>query len=105
MNRFIRSSLLALMVGATAATLGCAVTRQQESVGEYVDDAVITSSVKAKFVADKTVSAAAISVETLDGVVQLSGFAKSEAEKIQAESMARQVKGVRSVRNKIDVQP
>lgn len=104
MNRFIRSTLLAVMFGATIATFGCAVTRQQESVGEYVDDAVITSSVKAKFVTDKTVSASAIKVETLDGVVQLSGFAKSASEKSQAESLARQVKGVKSVQNRIDDQ-
>ncbi len=61
----------------------------QQTVGSYVDDAAITTAVKAKMAEDKSVSAAAISVETLNGTVQLSGFAKSQAEKDRAESIAR----------------
>ena len=91
--------VLALMSGVT----GCAVTRGQSSVGEYVDDASITTSVKSKFVGDKQVAASAISVETLNGTVQLSGFAKSAAEKAQAEALARQAKGVKEVKNSIVV--
>ena len=82
---------------------GCAVTRGQETVGAYVDDSVITTSVKAKLVDDKTVDAAAISVETLKGTVMLSGFAKSSAEKTTAERLAYEVKGVKSVHNAIVV--
>ena len=82
---------------------GCAVTRGQESVGSYIDDTTITTSVKSKLVADKTVDASAISVETLNGEVQLSGFAKSSAEKAQAEALARQAKGVKGVKNSIVV--
>ena len=104
MNERIRQFALA---AATATTLvfasGCAVTRGQESVGAYIDDSTITSSVKSKLVADKTVDAAAISVETLNGTVQLSGFAKSAAEKAQAEALARQAKGVKDVKNSIVV--
>ena len=93
---------------ATVATChssasGCAVTRGQESVGSYIDDTTITTSVKSKLVADKTVDASAISVETLNGEVQLSGFAKSSAEKAQAEALARQAKGVKGVKNSIVV--
>ncbi len=84
---------------------GCAVTRGQESTGAYIDDAAITARIKAKFVDDKTVAATAISVETLKGVVQLSGFAKSAAEKTQAESLARSTSNVKSVRNDIVVRP
>ena len=82
---------------------GCAVTRGQETVGAYVDDSAITANVKAKLVEDKTVDAAAISVETLKGTVMLSGFAKSSAEKTAAERRAYEVKGVKSVHNAIVV--
>ena len=70
---------LAAVVSAVAllTTSGCAVFRDQQSVGSFVDDATLTTRVKAKFAEDRTVSALAISVETLKGVVQLSGFAKS----------------------------
>lgn len=85
--------------------VGCAVTRDQSTVGEYVDDATITTRVKARFAEDSKVSAMAISVETLKGVVQLSGFAKSVSERSHAEEIARTTAGVRSVRNDIVVKP
>nr|WP_315225328.1 BON domain-containing protein [uncultured Albidiferax sp.] len=104
--QFIRAIAFAALAGTTIlAATGCAVVRQQESVGAYVDDSAITSSVKARFVADKTVDAGAISVQTLKGTVLLSGFAKSTAEKKQAESIARDVKGVTAVRNDLVVRP
>jgi len=86
-------------------TVGCAVSRQQSTVGEYVDDATITARVKAKFAEDREVSALAISVETLRGSVQLSGFAKSATEKSRAEGIARTTPGVASVINNIVVRP
>lgn len=105
----VRSITLVCAISALAAmtvlTTGCAVVRGQETTGAYIDDAGITTAVKAKMVEDKTVSASSISVETLNGTVQLSGFAKSTAEKAQAESLARGVKNVRSVRNDIVVRP
>ena len=79
--------------------------RGQESAGAYVDDVAITTAVKAKFVEDKSVDAGAIKVETLNGTVQLSGFAKSNTEKAQAEYLARNTKGVRSVKNNLTVRP
>lgn len=97
----IFSLTMAALIGVSSA--GCAVVRDQQTVGAYVDDAGITTAVKARFVEDKSVDAAAISVETLNGTVQLSGFAKSEREKSQAEVLARGVKGVKSVRNGIIV--
>ncbi len=96
---------IALLAVASLATTGCAVVRGQESAGAYVDDTSVTTAVKAKFVEDKTVDAAAIKVETLNGTVQLSGFAKSNAEKAQAEYLARNTKGVRQVQNNISVRP
>jgi osmotically-inducible protein OsmY len=101
----LRVIALAVLTGITLLSTGCAVVRGQETVGAYVDDAAITAAIKAKFVDDKIVSAASISVETLNGIVQLSGFAKSAAEKSQAEQIARGSKNVRSVRNDIIVRP
>ncbi len=95
----------AALTGMTVLSTGCAVVRGQETTGAYVDDAGITTSVKAKMIEDKTVAASSISVETLNGTVQLSGFAKSGAEKAQAEAIARGVKNVRAVRNDIVVRP
>jgi len=100
-----RTLAAAVLVGATVLGTGCAVVRGQETVGAYVDDASITTAVKAKFVEDKTVDAGAIKVETLNGTVQLSGFAKSNAEKAKAEYIARNTKGVREVRNNLSVRP
>ncbi len=88
-----------------AMTAGCAATRGQESVGAYVDDAAITTTVKARMVEDKAVDAAEIKVETLNGNVMLSGFAKSSLEKNTAESIAMKVKGVKSVKNNVAVRP
>ena len=95
----------AALAGMTVLSTGCAVMRGQESAGNYVDDAAITASVKSKMVEDKTVSAASISVETLKGTVQLSGFAKTFEEKTQAGTIARSTKGVTNVRNDIIVRP
>lgn len=84
---------------------GCAVTRGQETVGAYVDDSTITTQVKSRFISNKDVDAASISVETLNGTVMLSGFAKNVAERAAAERIARDVNGVRSVKNEIAVRP
>jgi osmotically-inducible protein OsmY len=105
MNHYARALAIAAIAGATLAGTGCAVVRGQESAGAYVDDVATTTAVKAKFVEDKTVDAGAIRVETLNGTVQLSGFAKSNAEKAQAEYLARNTKGVRQVQNNISVRP
>ena len=90
---------------AMFATAGCAVTRGQQSVGEYVDDAAITTSVKARLLENANVAGTSISVETLNGTVMLSGFAKSQSEMNIAESLARQVAGVTSIENQIVVRP
>jgi hyperosmotically inducible protein len=87
------------------AVSGCAVTRGQETVGAYADDTAITTAVKSRYVENKAVDASSIGVETLNGTVMLSGFAKSETEKSTAESLARKVNGVRSVKNQIAVRP
>lgn len=101
-----RSTLVAALAAIVlATTAGCAVTRGQESVGAYVDDASITTAVKARFVDNQEVAASSIRVETLNGTVLLSGFAKNATEKTTAESLAWKVNGVKSVKNEIAVRP
>ncbi len=100
----VRHALAAALAATTLIVLpGCAVTRGQSTVGEYIDDSTITTQVKARMVENKQVDAAAISVETLNGTVLLSGFAKSSVERDTAENIARGVKGVKAVKNEISV--
>jgi osmotically-inducible protein OsmY len=90
---------------ALAATAGCAVSRGQQTTGAYVDDAVITSQIKSRMAENKDVASSSISVETLNGTVMLSGFAKNTLEKTTAEKIARDVNGVKQVKNEIAVRP
>ena len=100
----LRTTLAAIVTAVALLTVtGCAVTRGQETVGAYVDDAAITTSVKARFIDNKDVDASSIKVETLNGTVMLSGFAKNMTEKSTAESIARRVNGVKAVKNEIAV--
>lgn len=102
----IRTPLIAIASALTLLTAtGCAVTRGQESVGAYIDDTAITTAVKARFVDNKEVDATAISVETLNGTVMLSGFAKNGTERATAEALTRKVNGVKNVKNEVVVRP
>lgn len=94
-------ALASAIAVSTVYMTGCAVVRDQQTVGSYIDDATITTQVKARFAEDPTVSAMAISVETLKGVVQLSGFAKTGAEREKAATIAANVNGVVRVVNNI----
>lgn len=103
---FIRTTLTAIVAAVALLTAtGCAVTRGQETVGAYVDDTTITTQVKARYVESRDVAASSIRVETLNGTVLISGFAKNAAERNEAERIARGVNGVRSVRNEIVIRP
>ena len=86
-----------------ATTLGCASTAKQESTGQYVDDSVITTKVKAAVFHEPSLKSAEINVETYKGEVQLSGFVSSEADINKAVEIARSVKGVTSVKNDMRV--
>jgi hyperosmotically inducible protein len=94
----------ALAITAILST-GCAVVRDQQPVGSYINDATITTQVKARFAEDSLISAMAIQVETLKGTVQLSGFAKSSAERAAAERIAKNVSSVTRVLNEVAVRP
>lgn len=92
----------ARLLGATVAValLGaCAATRTQEGTGEYVDDTVITTKVKAAILGEPTLKAAEINVETFKGRVQLSGFVSSRPQMDTAVTVARSVRGVTAVAN------
>ena len=95
----------AVMAVALLTTAGCAVSRGQQSAGAYVDDATITTQIKSRMLENPAVSGTSISVETLNGTVMLSGFAKNANEKTTAERIARDVNGVKSVKNEIAVRP
>ena len=96
---------LAYLVGIlfVALTLGCASTAKQEGTGEYVDDTVITTKVKAAIFNEPTLKSAEINVETFKGVVQLSGFVTSKAAENKAIAVARTVPGVKSVKDDMRV--
>lgn len=84
---------------ALLTVAGCASTSGHEGTGEYVDDSVVTSKVKAAILNEPSLSSAEINVETFKGVVQLSGFVNSKADINKAVSVARSVSGVASVKN------
>ena len=96
-----RGLLAAVVLGFTIAAAGCAGTATTKSTGDVVDDAMIATKVKAKFVDDPVVKAMNIQVETFKGTVQLSGFASSQAEIDRAVSLAQGTSGVKSVKNDI----
>ncbi len=95
-NRVFSAFLLALVLMATA---GCASTHRQEGTGEYVDDSVITTKVKAMLFDEPNLRSGQINVETFKGVVQLSGFVGTREDINRAVEIARSVKGVDSVKN------
>lgn len=108
MSKLIAQTLIAAGVAFSALTPVYAAEQPgqpKSSVGQYVDDSTITAKVKAKHAEDKVVSALRVSVETRQGVVVLSGEAKTDGEKQRAEMLAKQVEGVKSVSNKIEVKP
>ena len=103
MNKFSKY-LSALFPPVTLATaVGCASTSKQEGTGEYVDDSVITTKVKAAILGEPSLKVAEINVETFKGVVQLSGFVTSTALANKAVEVAGKVSGVKSVKNDMRV--
>jgi osmotically-inducible protein OsmY len=99
-NKFLSAAFLAVTL---VSVVGCASTSGKEGTGEYVDDAVITTKVKAAIFNAPTLKSAEINVETFKGVVQLSGFVNSQADINKAAEVARSVKGVTSVKNDMRV--
>jgi hyperosmotically inducible periplasmic protein len=75
-----------------------------ETAGQYVDDTAITTSVKAKLTAEKAANLTRIDVDTTNQVVTLNGIVESADQKARAEQLARQVGGVKSVKNNLQIQ-
>jgi osmotically-inducible protein OsmY len=98
---FIRHFIIGLVLVVFMA--GCAGSRQKESTGEYIDDSVITTKVKAEIFNDPLLKVFQINVETFKGVVQLSGFVDSEQASTRASEVARSVNGVTDVKNSLIV--
>jgi osmotically-inducible protein OsmY len=99
-NIVIHGLVLLMLI---AAFVACASTPKQESTGEYVDDSVITTKVKSLLAADDFLKSFQIGVETYKGTVQLSGFVNSQQAVNKASEIARNVKGVKSVKNDLVV--
>lgn len=95
-----KSLLASVLIVALAA---CAPTAKREGTGEFVDDSLITTKVKAALAADPDVKATEVNVETFKGTVQLSGFVSSKEAIYRAATIARGVSGVRSVKNDMTV--
>ncbi|HEX6362810.1 MAG TPA: BON domain-containing protein [Albitalea sp.] len=92
-----------LLSGALVlGTAGCA---HDTSFGQKFDDTTITTKVKTALLADPDVKGTSVTVETLRGQVQLSGFVESAAQARRAVEIASRVDGVRKVENKMSVKP
>jgi hyperosmotically inducible protein len=102
MNKTHRSHYLALGVLAVFLS-GCSMFSGRESPGEYVDDATITSKVKGEILEDPALKVLQVNVETMQGVVQLSGFVDSRRSETKAVEIARRVHGVKSVKDDLIV--
>ena len=98
MTQLKRLSTFILML-VMASFLGCASTSKHEGTGEYLDDTAITAKVKAAVLSEPTLKSSEINVETFKGVVQLSGFVRSQADINKAVEVTRHVTGVKSVKN------
>lgn len=105
MKKTIRTltALVVLGLGTVAFTTGCTSTSTGKSTGEYIDDAGITTRVKAAFLRDPMVSFMDVGVDTFKGTVQLNGFVDTAEQRSRAEQIAASVPGVVSVQNQLTV--
>ena len=99
MNSFARMTGTLASAIVLATMLGCGATPTREGTGEYIDDTVITTKVKAALLADPETKVLQINVETFKGVVQLSGFVTSQGIASRAVELTRGIKGVSEVKN------
>ena len=99
MNNLIKFFSAIFLALTLITATGCASSPKQEGTGEYFDDSVITSKVKAALLNTPNLNSNEISVETFKGVVQLSGFVSTRAEVNKAIEVARSINGVKSVKN------
>ncbi len=100
LNKVLSAAFLAVSLAAIA---GCSSTAHQQGTGEYIDDAVITTKVKAAIFDDPMTKLLEIKVKTFKGEVQLSGFVSSQAAANRAVELARGVNGVTAVKNDMQI--
>ncbi len=94
--------LIAAMLGSSLIA-GCSSTPSQQSTGEAIDDGVVTARVKAKLIEDPVTKAHQINVDTFKGTVQLSGFVETEQARSRALQIAREVNGVKQVKDALQI--
>lgn len=99
------SSFLCFLLGLLiiASLAGCASSPKSESTGEYLDDSVLTTKVKATILGDSKLKVFQIDVETFKGIVQLSGFVDTQEAAERAVRLTRTIKGVKQVNNSLIV--
>ena len=97
--KHLKSIVTLFCIALLMSAVGCASTSTREGTGEYVDDSVITTKVKAAIFNEPTLKSTEINVETFKGTVQLSGFVSARADIDKAAELARSVQGVTSVQN------
>lgn len=102
LSLFGLSGCAALLIGGAAAG-GYAVGKDERPAKQILDDGTITASIKTRYAADKYVRALAVNIDTYDGVVTLNGNVGSYIEQQRAEDIARDVVGVKSVVNKLEL--
>ena len=105
MKKFSVHTASAAILAAALFATGCAPTANQRGTGEFVDDATITSKVKAALIADPDVKGTQLNVDTYRGVVSLSGYVDSQQQINRAQQKASEVAGVTSVRNDLRLKP
>jgi osmotically-inducible protein OsmY len=103
MNRLYRIWKLLVCIGLVSAVIGCAARQHHESTGEYIDDSVITTKVKAAVFSEESLKTLQINVETFKGIVQLSGFVDTSQNVTKAGDVAGRVDGVKQVKNDLVV--
>jgi len=94
---------LLICIGVISTFLGCAATHKQESAGQYLDDSVITTKVKAAIFDEPSLKTLQINVKTFKGIVQLSGFVDSTQSVAKAGEVAGRIEGVKEVKNSLIV--
>lgn len=103
MRKLYRILKVMLCIGLITTFMGCAATQKQQSTGQYIDDSVITTKVKAAILEEPTLKTLQISVKTYNGTVQLSGFVDSAQSVKKAGEVAGSVEGVNAVKNDLTV--
>src|SRR5262245_8184062 len=103
-NKMSKRAKMASIALATLLVISGCTSMAGQTTGQYIDDSTITASVKAKLVGEKAANLTRIEVDTTNQVVTLNGIVESADQKAKAEQLTRQVGGVKSVKNNLQVE-